>query len=968
MDRWLITGTIGMKRFLSLLILTALFSATGFAQGGEAHPLTPKLNYDTPLLSPKSVVTSGDTISYCGNSSYATNIGYSNSSDHHAVWGIMIPAADLSGRNYLKSVMLYIYYAGTYTMRIYTGGTSVPSTLIHTQDAIFATGTTSSGWNEILLDTTCYIGGGDNLWVCFETYNINYPASACTYAGDANSDLITNNLSSTSWAHAISGSSYSWLIKAVTSATMPALPAPIVSIFGPTALRIGDTGTYTFYSPHTDSMSWTFTADYLSTNGDTAIAAWNTAGIKNVIATATNTHGTTVDSLEVEIMDCAVSTFPHIWDFENRNERVCWTIMDVDGDDNTWYFYKSETYHYSPDSSEGIVYSAGRSYSANNWLISPAVQLPSGVAARMEWDAGPYSSSALYGELYGVYVSTTGTDISDFVWLSDFTFTEYAWNHPSVDLTPYAGQTIYLAFRHYNCNVNILMLDNISIQTGNAVTFNCTGLIPGEVYYTSNHTTNLCGQTDAVPTGFTASYDFFPSDDVNLDHLYVNNVDRIADVVTHSSGSSVSYYTYSFTVTGPTTVTPEFNYPFYPVTVDCAGDGLGYVYRTIDYNYEANLCGTIDTVRQGFIASYAFIPSRGNELTALYVNEVDRISDVYTYSSGSSVSINHYGFEPTAATTVRPVFSRIPYTITATSSDATMGMVTGGGTYYYDSTATFTATPMPHYQFLYWLAIGDGDTVVIDQEFLDEMEMETALNPLQLEIAGNGELIGVFGPEYYTITVTPNNPLYGSAAIEGSGTSFAYLEPVTVTATAYSGYHFAMWSNGATHNPYTFPASENLELTAIFLSDDDTTQYFSITVTSNNPEMGTVEGGGVFAMGDSVTIAAIPNDGYHFVQWQDGNTDNPRTIIATATVEYIAYFAETIEGIDGVTLDGATVYSHADRIYVTGAEGRSVKVFDISGRLVTRVDHATDALVFTLQHTGVYIVTVGKAAFRVVIK
>ncbi len=38
-------------------------------------------------------------------------------------------------------------------------------------------------------------------------------------------------------------------------------------------------------------------------------------------------------------------------------------------------------------------------------------------------------------------------------------------------------------------------------------------------------------------------------------------------------------------------------------------------------------------------------------------------------------------------------------------------------------------------------------------------------------------------------------------------------------------------------------------------------------------------------------LTAVPNYGYHFVQWNDGNTDNPRTIILTSDTTFTAEFA-----------------------------------------------------------------------------
>ena len=41
-----------------------------------------------------------------------------------------------------------------------------------------------------------------------------------------------------------------------------------------------------------------------------------------------------------------------------------------------------------------------------------------------------------------------------------------------------------------------------------------------------------------------------------------------------------------------------------------------------------------------------------------------------------------------------------------------------------------------------------------------------------------------------------------------------------------------------------------------------------------------------------ITIEAVPNYGYHFTQWSDGNTDNPRTIVVTQDTTFTAEFAK----------------------------------------------------------------------------
>jgi uncharacterized repeat protein (TIGR02543 family) len=54
---------------------------------------------------------------------------------------------------------------------------------------------------------------------------------------------------------------------------------------------------------------------------------------------------------------------------------------------------------------------------------------------------------------------------------------------------------------------------------------------------------------------------------------------------------------------------------------------------------------------------------------------------------------------------------------------------------------------------------------------------------------------------------------------------------------------------------------------------------------------GTVSGGGSYDYSKTATLTATPATGYKFKQWNDGNTNNPRTVTATSAVTYTAIFA-----------------------------------------------------------------------------
>ncbi len=218
------------------------------------------------------------------------------------------------------------------------------------------------------------------------------------------------------------------------------------------------------------------------------------------------------------------------------------------------------------------------------------------------------------------------------------------------------------------------------------------------------------------------------------------------------------------------------------------------------------------------------------------------------------------------------------YTITTTSANPTMGTVTGGGTYNDGATATLTATANSGYHFTRWQ---DNNTQ----------------NPRTVTVTGNATYTAYFeanAPTQYTITVTSANPTMGT--VTGGGT---YNEgaTATLTATANNGYHFTQWQDGNTQNPRTVTVTGNATYTASFEANPPT--QYTITVTSANPTMGTVTGGGTYNDGATATLTAMPNAGYHFVRWQDGNTQNPRTVTVTGDATYTAYFEANGGGGEG---------------------------------------------------------------------
>lgn len=71
---------------------------------------------------------------------------------------------------------------------------------------------------------------------------------------------------------------------------------------------------------------------------------------------------------------------------------------------------------------------------------------------------------------------------------------------------------------------------------------------------------------------------------------------------------------------------------------------------------------------------------------------------------------------------------------------------------------------------------------------------------------------------------------------------------------------------------------------------------YTITVKTNNDAWGSVTGSGTYKDGETATLSAIPAQGYYFICWNDGNTQNPRKVEVKGNETFIATFSDTPGG------------------------------------------------------------------------
>jgi hypothetical protein len=214
-------------------------------------------------------------------------------------------------------------------------------------------------------------------------------------------------------------------------------------------------------------------------------------------------------------------------------------------------------------------------------------------------------------------------------------------------------------------------------------------------------------------------------------------------------------------------------------------------------------------------------------------------------------------------------------------------------------------------------------------------------------------------PQTYTITAISSNDAMGT--VYGGG-PYTAGTTVQLTANAAPNHHFVSWNDGNTSNPRYITVTGNATYIANFAVDQ-----YQITVLSGNDAMGTVTGGGLCDYGSVVQIQAYPSAGYEFVYWNDGNTDNPRDITVTGNATYVANFQPTV-GIDGNNLSAVSVYSHDHQIVVCHAEGKSIEIYDVLGKLVAYdTQNSQELRQFTISTKGIYLVRVGEAYFKKVV-
>lgn len=693
------------------------------------------------------------------------------------------------------------------------------------------------------------------------------------------------------------------------------------------------------------TISWTGNAsNYSIYNGSTYVAnvTTNTYTFSGLTAATAYTFGvvalcSTDDSSSMGIItistECgtAAINLPLNETFgTNSGTRNCWTIIDGNNDGSTWttLFNGNDMGMMLSFSYDNTTYT---DITPNDWLVTPKLHTTTGSSVTMTWDAAA-ADNTYYAEHYGVYVSTTNTDTNSFTLVNEWTLTSSSTESMNLDLSAYAGQDIYVAFRHFNCTGQyVLLIDNVNIYEGVYVpdtltvtvatmdaTMGTTNPTPGTYQYAETETVQLAG----VPnSGYHFTGWVYTTDGVNNDTLGADYITVQFPASLFMSTGSVTF-TALFEAGNPdsTTVTYAVNNATMGTTIPAPGTYTAYVGSAVQAEAVANNgyaleAWILEIAMNGTVAQSDTLYSYDSE----FANPINVGTIPQSFAdAGATITLTAvFGIDTTGTT--EDVF-----TLITAVNDATMGTITpapGTHTYVAGDSVVFDFTAAEGY------TIGSVDMTM---SFMGMTIMDTTL------------------PGLYAMAMA-QEPLYADDFL------------------------------GMT-----------MSLTINFVADTNSSDVFTLVTAVNDATMGTMTpapGTYTYNAGDVVNFTVAANEGYAFesvtmnisymgmtVQ-EETMYDLEFTTEPLPVTEDMLGFTMTItvnfkstQGIENADEVNVNAYSKEGNIVLNGAEGREVYLFDINGRMLNHTATAAETEVYSVPASGVYLIKVdGVQTKRVVV-
>ena len=497
----------------------------------------------------------------------------------------------------------------------------------------------------------------------------------------------------------------------------------------------------TAFVANVNTNSYTFTGLTTSTNYTFGVMAICSATDSADMVTITTTTSCSSVAINLPFTETFNAT---------SGSRNCWTTVDGDGDGFGW-----STLFNGLDQEMMLSFSYDNdSYTAltpNNWLISPILHSTAGSNVTMQWSVAAGDDS-YYAEHYGVYISTTTNDTSAFTLLQDWTLTSDADQIMNLDLSAYAGQDFYVAFRHFNCtNQFVLILDDVQIYEGVYVpdtltvtfatanaTMGTTIPAPGTYQYITGDTVVL----SATPTAGHRFVGWAWDIDGDVDTLGVEYIALSFPADIFMDYGSMTF-TALFEAGNPdsTTVTYAVNNPAMGTTTPAPGTYTIYVGSTIEASATANAgyyldAWVLEIVLDGDVYSSDTLYSDDPE----FENPIDFgiLPQSFADYGASLVITAIFAVDTTGP--VDPDYINMTFAV----NDATMGTITPNGTQRLQVGTEFTviATPAADCYLESWtLTMPDSISVTLDEDvplyFTDTVTVDMNGSTLTANFARN---------------------------------------------------------------------------------------------------------------------------------------------------------------------------------------------------------------------------------------
>lgn len=595
----------------------------------------------------------------------------------------------------------------------------------------------------------------------------------------------------------------------------------------------------------------------------------------------------------------------------------CWYIIDDDhsGDNKCWQYDNSTQSMVHPWGQSGVF--------QKGYLFTPKIELPSGHDYVLKFFTKNQSSGANMSNKVRIAVDETGvpdpSNYNTILW-TDQQFPGN-WEEVEIPLSAYAGHVVTLCFDYEGTYAHKWFIDDVRIEEEIA-----------QYTITANSNNNDWGTVTGGGTyevGTTCTLTATPASGYQFQSWKKNGT----VVSTNAS--------FSFTVTENATYTAYFGeipINYYTVTTAVSPEDAGSV--TGGGTYQEGSSITLTAISNaGYMFNHWNDNNTSNPRTVTvtqditytaYFDQEEYTIQVYASPSngGTVTGGGNYHYGETATLTAIPaegfefagwgdgnndnprqvivtqaayyvaVFNEVGttyYTVGALAYPEEAGVVTGGGTYEEGSVIELMATANPGYTFSSW------DDGVQD-------------NPRTVTVNFDMTFIAYFEQEIYTITVNASPAAGGE--VSGGG-DFVYGDVVTLIAMPNNGYNFEGWSDGSSENPHSVLVTGDATYTAIFSPVGST--YYTVSTHVSPEGAGTVNGAGTYEEGSTITIEAIANEGYSFSEWNDGSTQNPRTITVNNNMSFTAYFTANTFTItvlaspeEGGTVSGEGTYNYGE--------------------------------------------------------